>query len=321
MASTSAGRAVLWLSLDPVNGTLVPYPPPINQLIETAYKRFEREAQQEDIALGSSFHQATIHFSLRDGRHFQTTPRIDHGPRFGVKISGYRQVRRMEIDPAQTCVVLHTATHNGFPNGEWRIVEEEASMKTTSWEVKQDFLLSMGSELQRDFVSVWQWCKQNVEQLHGVHVTHAPDSAWGIYMRDTNAAIEAAFVAGDSSLDILLGVHRVTVELGSRGGVGVQKDQSGRRQRFVRRLLVSQEERDRMYSESAQALEVDELCALCLEPFPETLAWPVLHLQCRHVFHACCCQTLKEKRMPCPLCRREIEWNALVADTYTSRSS
>ncbi|EKX48367.1 hypothetical protein GUITHDRAFT_136873 [Guillardia theta CCMP2712] len=280
MASSDAGRRILWLSLDPVNATLVPYPPPINQQIESAHEKLEPEqGQQERIALGSSFHHATIHFSPKDGKHFQTTPQIDHGPRFGVKISGYRQVRRMEIEPSQTSVILHAATHNGLANGEWRLVEEDKSMKRVSMEIKQEFLINVGSNQRKDFVPVWQWCKQNEEELQGVHVTHAPESAWGIYMIETNEAIEAAFRAGKSSQEVVLGVHRVIIEM-SESGVGVQKDLSGRRQRFVRRQLVSEQDKDRMFSASAK---------------------------CRHVFHACCCQSLKERRMPCPLCRRQIE--------------
>lgn len=116
-------------------------------------------------------------------------------------------------------------------------------MKRVSMEIKQEFLINVGSNQRKDFVPVWQWCKQNEEELQGVHVTHAPESAWGIYMIETNEAIEAAFRAGRSSQEVVLGVHRVIIEM-SESGVGVQKDlQTGRRQRFVRRQLVSEQVR------------------------------------------------------------------------------
>ena len=115
-------------------------------------------------------------------------------------------------------------------------------MKRVSMEIKQEFLINVGSNQRKDFVPVWQWCKQNEEELQGVHVTHAPESAWGIYMKETNEAIEAAFRAGNSSQVVVLGVHRVIIEM-SKSGVGVQKDLSGRRQRFVRRQLVSEQVR------------------------------------------------------------------------------
>ena len=44
---------------------------------------------------------------------------------------------------------------------------------------------------------------------------------------------------------------------------------------------VALQDKDRMFSASAKVLEDDEICALCLEPFPETIAWPVLQLEAR----------------------------------------
>ena len=54
------------VSVDPVTGEAVPYPPRIKNEIETAYATYQTNGGVPAIDFGRSFHGATIHFAEDD---------------------------------------------------------------------------------------------------------------------------------------------------------------------------------------------------------------------------------------------------------------
>jgi len=133
---------IIWVSLDPVNPAIAPYPPPFNQRLEEAYQKFNpSDASSQRCVLGPDYFNSTIYFQKQGevrrcpqklgtlrlcgpsylsrvcclwavhkqrlrlgrasatlkrarmlqaaGKHFQTTPAVNYGPRGGCKPAGY----------------------------------------------------------------------------------------------------------------------------------------------------------------------------------------------------------------------------------------
>jgi len=54
---------IIWVSLDPVNPAIAPYPPPFNQRLEEAYQKFNpSDASSQRCVLGPDYFNSTIYF-------------------------------------------------------------------------------------------------------------------------------------------------------------------------------------------------------------------------------------------------------------------
>jgi len=161
---------------------------------------------------------------------------------------------------------------------------------------------------------LWEWCCE--AGVHPRSSWHTPASAWGVYSREQNSAIEDAFQAGQQDISVDVGIRTYRIVFGPDPGFARQVDDTLHKRRLVRRrLLDSSEELDRLLEPQAPVVAREQdCCPICCTNFAESAALPVLELPgCRHVFHMACAQQLADARSQCPCCRGEVDWDALGA--------
>ncbi|CAJ1365613.1 unnamed protein product [Effrenium voratum] len=294
----------VWVSVDPRNGQIAAYPKEVAVRLELALRQ-----GLASVDLGASFFGATVALTGHASRFLQTTSR------------GSRDVVRVELRRRQDVVAVSVkqGRHRWSavdPTDGGNIVERTAQVPEDA--IRLDRLELAVPEVQTnaplrdgDGEALWQWCQR-------LHVTPAQaeglqESDWGIYSEEQNAEIEAAFQAGQSQLEITVGVRQYQIIFGPSPGFARQEDQRLRKRRLVRRLLVAPGEVQRLsQAEAPITAREQEECILCLQDFAETPHLPVIELpECKHVFHRACAQQLVDANGRCPCCRREVDWSFL----------
>lgn len=164
----------------------------------------------------------------------------------------------------------------------------------------------------RGYVAIWEWCKAaEARDINAVSV-----DSWGMYGEEHSKIIEDSFRRGDAVISINIGIRSYTIAFDAVAGHGRQIDVALKKRRFVRRTMVSVAERAASLEAAAAALEAmaeaDEECAVCYATFGETPTLPAVVLPCNHRFHGVCVQQLADKGGPCPCCRAEVNWRAIL---------
>jgi len=302
---------VVWVSVDPRQGRLDVYPSRAARLLEGAKSRGD-----SSVCLGADLFNATV--ILEDEAHIQRTTR------------GRRDVRRLLLDDAsQPMASLHVACG---PHG-WRVAAQDVpGAEERNVRVSPEDLVSLHDspevasaseqapacdDLGNDTNAVgrlplWEWCRE--DGVHPVAAQQLPATAWGVYSREQNSAIEEAFQAGQEDLSVSVGIRTYRIVFGPEAGFARQVDDTLHKRRLIRRrLLDSSEERDQLLEPAApQIAREQESCPICFMDFAETPAMPVLELPgCKHVFHMACAQQLADSGSQCPCCRGDVDWAAL----------
>jgi len=150
-------------------------------------------------------------------------------------------------------------------------------------------------------VAVWEWDKQEY------------GDAWGHYSADVNDAIEQAYQAHETCLEIEVGIRRYTIMFGPKLGLARQQDSERKKSRGVRRRMVAPDERNSLLHPSGDDARGAEVCVLCMDVLNQNTNMPVAVLPlCGHRFHAACAQLLADDRKPCPLCKRSVDWRTVL---------
>lgn len=161
---------------------------------------------------------------------------------------------------------------------------------------------------------LWEWCRWiGVSECQSWKL---PADAWGVYSAEQNSTVEQAFQARQRAVRINLGIREYEVVFGSDPNFALQEDPKLRKRRLVRRRLVTRAEYELAIAPPPpETPRGQDTCALCAEDFAETTAMPTRVLPvCFHVFHQACLQELADDGHPCPVCRREIDWSALLRE-------
>lgn len=322
--SSGAKTWAAWVSVDPRTGNITVYECALARIIESAHQRKDVEVELKPWLTG-----ATVVFKP-NGNHVQQT-----GP------GRVRDVRRVELSgpltdghkgpsyrvSLQVCQPRHNwKISDGRSGGEEELraapvfqddavcVEDCGSMDDEAMRASRERpnaaigrVIATWEKL-RGQRPQWEWCHQT-----GVHYTDAsiiPLEDWGVYTPDQNKMIECAYLAGDSDVQVEVGVRRFKVVFIARG-FAKQEDVENRARRLVRRRLVA--DVDTPVAELTS--DTDNSCSLCLLDFSETVTMPVWSLPCGHTFHQACAQPLSIRGAPCPLCRCEIDWATLRGET------
>lgn len=159
--------------------------------------------------------------------------------------------------------------------------------------------------------ALWQWCR---EAGPGLDVNSLDESAWGEYGEEENAAIEEAWRAGQSRLQITLGVRTYEIRLNSDRETGCQVDVGNRKKRRIRRRVLStREELEALLRRAPNGnTRSVETCPICCLEFAETAVMPTVELPCcNHALHQVCGQQLADENQGCPMCRATVDWAAL----------
>lgn len=294
---------LLWISIDPRSGNIIPYPKEVSRLLEAA-----RQRGDACVSLGSRFFDAHVELGPAP---MQRTGR------------GSRDVRRFSLPSPTEPIRLHVA----HTRHRWRIVEADADnaeerVASLPEEVLGSAELSesvtppaeASPRPQEDDteMGLWQWCK--ALQVAPGQAEFLEETEWGLYGEEQNTAIEAAYRAGHEQVDITVGVRQYQIVFGPEKGFAQQKDPRLRKRRLVRRRGVHSDELRRRLEEAVPVRterDQDE-CMLCLIEFSASPQMPVVELpDCRHVFHRACAQQLMDTDGRCPCCRRSVDWSSV----------
>lgn len=220
---------IVWLSLDPVRGSIDYYPRVFARKLEEAYQRGD-----DACVLGQDFFNATIHFA----EMFQTTP----GQHFArnYKVPGYRTVRRLEEGDPITLFAKRT-------HGEWRLCKEDESERTFTAPFPTHYATAAPSSNLRiwtaedlsneeagdDALVVWQWRADNTEDARC-------EDGWYPYLEHHNRTIEDAYTAREPSASIRLGKRDIQVRFTPDSCFATQHFEN--KVRAVRRKIITSRE-------------------------------------------------------------------------------
>lgn len=138
---------------------------------------------------------------------------------------------------------------------------------------------------------------------------------WGIYNEEENTKIEAAFVAGQPSVLVSVGIRAFEIVFTGTDSAK-QVDSTLGKSRLVRRRLVTVAEWNDATNKASKTVKGE--CAVCCEEFAATPTLPIVNLpRCGHFFHRACVQALADQHKSCPLCRGNVDWHVAL----TSESS
>lgn len=259
---------MLFVHLNPITGIVEPYTDKVQALLRAS-------AVPSEHFLGNLCLQATVHLCT-DGNHFQTTPRVRVGRSY--KREGYREVRSVATGDT-ACYVTETLNGWRFSSG-----NDGSPVRIV---------------MPRRRVPVWQWCTtRNIS-------TNEVD--WVAYAAAVDEKLEnlchtaLSELRGQFELAVDVGVTRKIIEVDLARMYYIQRDAQTGATRWVRRILVEQDDLERERAEREAACPTDDVCAICLASFVETCDLPRTTLPCSHVFHAACLAPCVDAR--CPLCR------------------
>jgi hypothetical protein len=141
--------------------------------------------------------------------------------------------------------------------------------------------------------AVWQW-SYNTDRIFRIG-----ENDWITYSQDACNKIESAFQNNQSVVSINVGMKDYNIFFlmddeyhTSTFGKQCYND----KERWVRRAFRS--------STSFDVPVNEDICALCLDKFDETLHIPWVKTSCNHVFHAVCLDRMADSR--CPMCRTAL---------------
>mmetsp|Transcript_55012 Transcript_55012/g.103064 ORF Transcript_55012/g.103064 Transcript_55012/m.103064 type:complete len:356 (-) Transcript_55012:284-1351(-) len=295
---------LLWVSIDPRTGHIIPYPREVSRLLEAAHRRGD-----SSVELGSRFFDAQVELGATP---VQRTGR------------GRRDVRRFALSSPEEPISLHVA----HERHQWRVVgpdnsaAEERVASLPEDALPKDAEASPSAVLEPSLeasprtvdeeAGLWQWCK--ALKVAPAQAEFLEEADWGCYGEEQNAAIEAAYRAGEEQVGITVGVRQYEVVFGPERGFAQQKDTRLRKRRLVRRRGVTAEELQARLAEAApvQTERGQDECMLCLIEFADSTQMPVVELpECKHVFHRACAQQLIDTGGRCPCCRRSVDWSSV----------
>uniref|UniRef100_A0A7S4RB00 RING-type domain-containing protein n=1 Tax=Alexandrium monilatum TaxID=311494 RepID=A0A7S4RB00_9DINO len=341
-ASHEAERWALWVSIDPRTGRVMPYPAEVARQLEVAQNRGE-----STVTLGAAFFNATVHMEdrpyqrtargRRDVRRLllarpgvSATVRVALGPRGwrsadSAELSGTEPEATEEHAVATSSDVLVdlalaesadpaaeiSASSPPRPSAPELALFEGGAATGGNPSAASPADASAGTAGGGALEALWEWCRRDGQHAAAAHTLSA--EAWGVYSREQNSDIEAAFQAGRSDAEVSVGIRTYRVVFGPEAGFARQVDEVLHKRRLVRRRLVSHEESSRALDPVAPQVARDqESCPICCANFAESAAMPVLELPgCQHVFHTACAQQLADSASPCPCCRADVDWVAL----------
>lgn len=320
------GHRAVWLSLDPRSGEASVYPGDVCERLEAAFLRGgEREVPLT--GLGGLFQNYSVDLGTAEEQPSQRN----------VNARGSRDVRRLVVPEGAAEVVLHVIQERG-----WRVADFSAEGLTQERRVPlsaaagrhdggapplgstgsdrnldeaeggQERKAKAASDAARGLVGLWEWSGLT----HVGDAGQVPEEMWGVYSKEQNEYIEAAYASGQSTATVSIGIR--SYEITFRGLNGARQiDKSHRKRRVVRRRAVTMQERDDALTSVGQVTNSqmnEEECAICVLPFAETPSVPIVTLPpCGHHFHAACVQQIADQRGHCPLCRADVDWSAAMS--------
>jgi len=308
-------RAV-WLSIDPRSGQVHLYPAEAVARLERAHQG--GAAVQVPLAgLGGHLEQVVVDVGMF-GHPVQRNP-LTHGK---------RDVRRLEVplDAVEVKVNVHKERAYRITDVAIPGVTEErtVSLCTGSEEIgiqaaepteiiRQDWAEQIAAVAKPGTVGLWEWCRSaGFAGLESV-----PDSCWGVYSGEQNEEIESAFLRGEPSVAVSIGIrtYRIVFDTVTSGR---QIDHQFKKKRHIRRRVMTLEQREEVLRAAVEAIGtqdtnlVDADCAICCTSFSETPHMPVVRTKCGHSFHGACVQHQADQRSTCPLCRADVDWAVVM---------
>ena len=254
----------MWYSVSPYDGSIVPYPPFVNDLLNAA-----KHSGRQTVHI-PTFFNATIHLASEPA--LQTTPEIRG--RMG-KPAGLRQV---------ICKNPGAVVHVDFKNGRWDLSERDIP---SSVERMVPTAMDTGETW------IWEWCES-------LSLAHASERSWHSYATEVQDALEAKWNASHDNFEhaVTIGLREYVIDVVRTNPFFRQKDENMQKVRWVRRRF------GRPAAHSPTLTEDSDSCALCCETYGDTRHMPCIRLSsCTHIFHAACLQPLLDRHQPCPLCR------------------
>lgn len=247
-----SSQYVYWISLDPVNRKIDPYPRFISQKLETMYNNRDIYVTSS-CTLGSDFFNATVHFHY-SGYLYQTTQGFSMG-RHGFKKPGYRNVQRIVIDENQENIIVY----GKFVNGEMRITTNINKMEFTFNESiqKQHLLKNEGEIINYNIdywkpedlnsnestknVIIWEWCRGTRER-NGDLIKLSNDW-WIPYLFCYNEKIEQTFANKEEETTIILpneSIERIIKFIPNTSyGYQIREENNCKYIRMIRRRIIS----------------------------------------------------------------------------------
>ncbi len=250
-------QEVCWLSIDPVRRKVDFYPKNIAVRIEKSYSEREPYTAKACI-LGKDFFNATVHINP-SGTFYQTTPGMSLG-RAGFKQPGYRSVKRVIVPESKVVDIYAKQVH-----GEWRAAadELESELKFTITISSDNIISSISCEIQfpqvwkssdlltedndnKDVIS-WQWCR-GVPEKQG-DLLKLSGEWWSPYPENHNREIENGFA--NSLLQPTIQIADRKIEYIRDTCYGKQYDETGSKERMVRRVIIRVSGIKKMFADMA----------------------------------------------------------------------
>lgn len=312
----SGSARVVWLSIDPRSGQVHLYPTEAVARLERAHQA--GTAVQVPLAgLGGHLEQVVVDVGMF-GHPVQRNP-LTHGK---------RDVRRLEVPlgAVELTVSVHKErayriTDTVIPGvTEERTVSLSAGSENIGTHIgepkeraPQDWAQQVAAAAQPGTVGLWEWCRS--ARFDGL--TSVPDSCWGVYGGEQNEEIEAAFLRGEPSVAVCIGIRSYSIVFDTVAS-GRQVDHQFRKKRHIRRRVMTLGQRAEVLRAAVEALGtqdsnmVDEDCAICFSSFSGTPHMPVVRTRCGHCFHGACVQHQADQQSTCPLCRADVDWAVVM---------
>jgi len=315
-ASPSASVRVVWLSIDPRSGQVHLYPAEAVARLERAHQA--GAAVQVPLAgLGGHLEQVVVDVGIF-GHPVQRNP-MTHGK---------RDVRRLEVplDAVEVKVNVHKErayriTDILIPGvTEERIVSLSAGCEKIGIHIgepkeraHQDWAEQVAAAAKPGTVGLWEWCRS----AGFAGLGSIPDSCWGVYSGEQNEEIESAFLRGEPSVAVSIGIRSYSIVFDTVTS-GRQIDHQFKKKRHIRRRVMTLEQREEVLRAAVEALGTqdnklaDADCAICCSSFAETPHMPVVRTMCGHCFHGACVQHQADQQSTCPLCRADVDWAVVM---------
>lgn len=204
----------------------------------------------------------------------QTTPSIGSKPR------GIRSVVRCNLGEQITVYLC--------PNGRWY-----STIPTNN--SKQPINKQIIVQAAENIPETWQWCDK-----HYNYTKYALESNWHNFSEEISNQIEETY-KHRGSITITIGLTNYILS-NFEGSYGKQENSTTGMTRVIRRGI------SKFVSKKLEENLQDELCALCMEDFKDTLHIPRKTTLCNHTFHWTCLNNYKSRdhNPRCPMCRTDI---------------
>lgn len=272
-------KSICWVSVDPVRCKVDFYPGFIAEKIETAYKK-----KEEKCVLGADFFNATVHFNSNNNSDFyQTTTALGSG-RFGIKPSGYRNVRRIVLNSSKRVII-----HAKNVYSEWRMIDDtsdfkmEPNIKTFNELVPDTSIIIESSTNEVNYeetlveawkpedlqnkeifpnknVIVWLWCR-GVPEKQG-NIMELSNEWWCPYPTELNQQIENAFDNKNTTTDIVIPFDNTDRQIifEQNSSYAKQVDHTNKKSRLVKRIIITVNHLDCIFSNQIrEPLNINDL--------------------------------------------------------------